>query len=61
MNRIKIIVLTKGNLTETWGSLTECCTAHKFDYRRLQGYIYPFDYEGWHFVKVPFRALANEG
>jgi hypothetical protein len=60
MNRQNIIVLIKENLTEAWGSLTECCNAHRFPYHSLKAKKYPFEYEGWHFKKVSFRALANE-
>lgn len=45
---------------ETWGSLTECCKAHKFPYHTLKSYVYPFQYGDWHFEKVSFRALSNE-
>lgn len=60
MDRENIIVLTKGELCEAWGSLTECCKAHDFPYHSLKAKKYPFEYEGWHFKKVSFRALANE-
>jgi len=60
MNRQSIIVLIKGELCEAWGSLTECCKAHGFPYHSLKAKKYPFEYEGWHFKKVSFRALANE-
>lgn len=60
MNRQNIIVLTKEDFTEAWGSLTECCKAHNFPYHSLKAKKYPFEHEGWHFKKVSFRALANE-
>ena len=60
MNRQNIIVLTKEDFTEAWGSLTECCKAHGFPYHSLKAKKYPFEHEGWHFKKVSFRALANE-
>lgn len=60
MQRQSIIVLIKGELLETWGSLTECCKTHGFPYHSLKAKKYPFEHEGWHFKKVLFRALESE-
>ena len=60
MNR-HIIVLTKEDLTEAWGALTELCEAHGFPYHSLKAKKYPFEHEGWHFKKVSFRTLAGFG
>jgi len=56
MKRDNIIVLTKDEITETWGSLTECCREHtEFPYHSLKTKKFPFNWEGWTFTKVPHR------
>lgn len=59
MTTQNIIVLTKGTLTEAWGSLTEICQTHNLPYHSLKAKKYPFEYDGWRFVKVPFRTKLN--
>lgn len=54
MNK-SIIILSKDNVFEAWGSITEVCKAHKYSYSYLKGKKFPFTYKGVRFEKVPFR------
>jgi hypothetical protein len=54
--RKNIIVLTRGDEIETWGSLAELCRYHPdFSYYYLKRQEYPFNYKGVLFRRVPFR------
>jgi len=56
MQRKNIIILNKDEQFEAWGSFTELCEAHGFPYHSLKSKKYPFEFDGWKFVKVPFRS-----
>lgn len=53
-----IIVLTKGDKVETWGSFTNLCKAHGFPYYSLKAEKFPFVYDGWVLRKVKHNQLA---
>lgn len=55
MERKNIIILKKGSSYECWGSLKEICEVHNFPYWTLAREKYPFEYENFKFIKVPFR------
>lgn len=56
-----VIVITKGEKTESWGSLTELCKNHKeFSYNYLKRQKFPFTYKGYEFKKVPYRTKTIE-
>lgn len=56
MERVNIIILTKGDQVETWGSLTDLCDNHEsFSYHYLKKKKFPFYYKGFRFERVPFR------
>jgi|GEM_PF-5692406 len=51
-----IIILTKEESYEAWGSLVELCKVKGFSYNYLKRFKYPFNYKGFYFVRVPFRT-----
>lgn len=56
MERRHIIVLTKGDQVETWGSLTELCSAHGFPYHSLKDKRFPFSFGEYRFYKTEYRS-----
>jgi hypothetical protein len=60
MERTYIIILKQGDLYETWGSLKELCTMHDFPYWTLARLKFPFVYDNYEFIKVPFRRVAKK-
>lgn len=58
MQRDNIIILKKGDIYETWGSLTEITDVHpELSYSYLKSKKYPFKSKGYEFIKVPYRQL----
>lgn len=55
MSNKTIIVLTKGESLETWGSLSEICRVKDWSYNYLKKKKFPFEYKGWKFRKRDFR------
>jgi len=45
-------------LMETWGSLTEICREHFFPYNTLKVKKFPFDFGGYHFMKLPYNTIT---
>ncbi len=56
MERRHIIILTKGEQFETWGSLKEICDVHDLPYHSLKALKFPFQYQGFSFHKTEYRT-----
>lgn len=51
------IILKKGKLYETWGSLTDLCDAHEeIRFATIKDKKFPFNYKGYDFIKVPHKT-----
>ena len=51
-----VIVLTKGDEVEVWGTMVDVCKAHpEFSYYTLRNKKFPFTYKGVKFRKVVYR------
>jgi hypothetical protein len=51
-----VIIISKGDELEAWGSLTKICREHKdFSYHNIKSMPFPFEYLGWKFQKVQYR------
>lgn len=58
MERRHIIVLSKGDQVETWGSLKEICDVHGLPYHTLKSKKFPFAFNGFTFQKTEYRQRA---
>lgn len=59
MDRGNIIILQFGDQFETWGSLTELCKNHPdIKYHHVYALKFPFTYNGYKFVKTPYRETT---
>lgn len=48
-----VILITKGNKKETWGSLTKIVKEHpEIHYNSIKNNKFPFLYAGWKFEKI---------
>lgn len=54
-----VIIIIKQHHMECWGSLTEVCRIHGFNYNTLKKRKFPFEHNGWIINKVPFRERSN--
>lgn len=49
----EILVMTRMDKKETWGSLTKACRSHtEFKYHTIKKLKYPFRHKGWLFEKI---------
>ena len=56
MKRQRVLVITKGDDIEVWGSLTEACEHHPpFVYAYVKNLTPPFTYKGCEFRRVDYR------
>jgi len=54
----QVIVLTKENQLQVWGTITQCCKENEdFSYWTLSARKFPFDYKGWKFRKVFYNSI----
>ena len=56
-----VIVLSKGNHKESYGSLTELCSDYpNFSYYYLKSKKFPFEYKGFLFEKLKYNQGKNK-
>jgi len=56
MKRQSIIILKKGDSYQAWGSLKELCKENNISYWTVIRLKFPFEHDGYQFIKVPFRS-----
>ena len=54
-----VIVMIRQQQMECWGSVSEMCRIHGFNYHTLIKRKFPFEQSGWIINKVPFREKSN--
>lgn len=60
MQRQSIIVITKGDLIETWGSLKKACNARKWKYSTLGQRKLPTEHEGYKIHRTLFNEIHTK-
>lgn len=55
-----IIIVSKDQEQEAWGSLTEICRVYGWSYNYLKTKKMPFEYRGVRINRVPFRAKNRD-
>lgn len=61
LKRKTVILLSKDDIIEAWGSLKKACVAHpEIKYNTITKFALPCEFKGWTIERVAFNPESNE-